>query len=62
MASIIELYGEIGPKTGQINIKGGDKTPISLDGGKDLSNESNLAKARQGKLNSKFYSDSVVKR
>jgi hypothetical protein len=30
-----------------------------LDGGKDLSNEENLAKARGGKLNEKKYSDSV---
>jgi hypothetical protein len=59
MASILELFGDKGPKTSQINKKG-DKTPISVDGGLDLANEANLAKARQGKLNSKFYSDSVV--
>jgi hypothetical protein len=60
MASILELFGDSGPKTAQINKKGKDKTPISDDGGVNLSNEVNLAKARQGKLNSKFYSDTVV--
>jgi hypothetical protein len=59
MASILELFGDKGPKTSQINKKG-DKTPISVDGGLDLANEANLKKARGGQLNSKFYSDSVV--
>jgi hypothetical protein len=59
MASILELFGDKGPTTSQINKKG-DKTPISVDGGLDLSTEANLKKARGGQLNSKFYSDTVV--
>tara|TARA_B100001287_G_scaffold147831_1_gene124514 strand:- start:567 stop:752 length:186 start_codon:yes stop_codon:yes gene_type:complete len=36
-----------------------DKTPVSLDGGKDLMKPANLEKARGAKLNLKKYSDSV---
>ena len=61
MASILELFGEKGPKTSQINKKGQDKTPISVDGGMDLANDSNLQKARKGIVNTKKYSDSVKK-
>jgi hypothetical protein len=60
MASILELFGENGPKTSQINKKGKDKTPISEDGGINLANEANLKKARGGQLNSKLYSDTVI--
>jgi hypothetical protein len=62
MASILELFGDKGPTTSQINKKGGDKTPISIDGGTDLATEANLKKARGGQLNSKFYSDTVIKK
>ena len=62
MASILELFGEKGPKTSQINKKGQDKTPISADGGIDLATEANLKKARGGQLNSKLYSDTVAKK
>ena len=63
MASIIELYGTTGPKTGAANIKGGDKTPINADGGRNLSkDETRLAKARKGVVNtSKKYSDMAKK-
>jgi hypothetical protein len=58
MASILELYGEVGPDTGNINKKGPDKTPIQADGGLDLSKNANeLKKARGGVVNSKSYSD-----
>ena len=60
MASILELYGTTGPKTGKIDTKGTDKTPIEPDGGLDLAkDEKKLLKARGGKLNEKKYSDSV---
>ena len=61
MASILELFGENGPKTSQINKKA-DKTPISEDGGVNLTTEPRLKKARGGQLNSKFYSDTLVKK
>jgi hypothetical protein len=57
MASILELFGENGPKTAQINAKGKDKTPISEDGGVNLATEPKLQKARGGILNNKKYSD-----
>ena len=57
MASILDLYGKTGPKTGQINAKGSDKTPITADGGKDLSKPVSLEKARLGKLNTTKYSE-----
>jgi hypothetical protein len=62
MASILELFGDNGPKTAQINAKGGDKTPISEDGGVNLATEPRLKKARGGQLNSKLYSDTLVKK
>ena len=57
MASIEELYNK--SECAKVGKSKNDKTPIDLDGGKDLSNEENLAKARGGKLNEKKYSDSV---
>jgi hypothetical protein len=57
MASIEELYNK--SEFEKVGKSKNDKTPIDLDGGKDLSNEENLAKARGGKLNEKKYSDSV---
>jgi hypothetical protein len=58
MASIIDIYEKTPPKTGKIDPKGKDKTPIEADGGLDLSkNESRLKKARGGDLNQKKYSD-----
>ena len=63
MSKILELYGTTGPKTGAANIKGGDKTPINADGGRDLSkDETRLTKARKGAVNtSKKYSDAFKK-
>lgn len=63
MSKILDLYGTTGPKTGAANIKGGDKTPINADGGKNLStNETRLTKARKGIVNTiKKYSDMVKK-
>lgn len=61
MASILDIYKKTPPKTGLVNTKGGDKTPINADGGKDLSkDESKLTKARGGKLQEKKYSDTVT--
>ena len=57
MASIEELYNK--SEFAKVGKSKNDKTQIDLDGGKDLSNEENLAKARGGKLNEKKYSDSV---
>ena len=57
MASIEELYNK--SEFAKVGKSKNDKTPIDLDGGKDLSNEENLAKARGGKLNEKKYYDSV---
>jgi|TARA_B110000908_G_scaffold125570_1_gene147237 hypothetical protein len=59
MASIEELYSK--SDFAKVGKSKNDKTPIDLDGGKDLSNEENLAKARGGKLNEKKYSDSVTR-
>ncbi len=63
MSKILELYGTTGPKTGAANIKGGDKTPINADGGRNLSkDETRLAKARKGVVNTtKKYSDMAKK-
>lgn len=62
MASILDIYTKTPPKTGKVDIKGKDKTPIEPDGGNDLAkNESRLKKARGGELNTKKYSDTVTK-
>ncbi len=63
MSKILDLYGTTGPKTGAANIKGGDKTPINADGGRDLSkDETRLTKARKGAVNTtKKYSDAFKK-
>lgn len=61
MASILDIYKKTPPKTGLVNTKGGDKTPINADGGKDLSkDDTKLTKARGGKLQEKKYSDTVT--
>lgn len=57
MASIMDLFkasdfSKLGPSNA-------DKTPISVDGGKDISKPANLERARGGKLNEKKYSDTV---
>ncbi len=59
MASIIDIYKKSFPKTGNANIKGGDKTPINADGGLNLSKDENkLDKARGGKVSTtKKYSE-----
>ena len=59
MASIVDIYTKSTPKTGVANIKGGDKTPISADGGTNLSaDETKLSKARKGAVNTtKKYSE-----
>jgi hypothetical protein len=62
MASILDLYGKTGPKTAQINKNGKDKTPLSVDGGKDLAKDTSLEKVRHGKLNTNKYSDTFKKK
>ena len=57
MASIEDLYK--GSDFSKLPNKNGDKTPVELDGGKDLRQESKLEKARGGKLNLKKYSNSI---
>jgi len=58
MASIEDLYkGSEFSKIKSSSDK--DKTPVSLDGGKDLMKPANLEKARGAKLNLKKYSDTV---
>ena len=57
MASILDLFKA--SEFSKIGKDSKDKTPISVDGGKDISTPSNLEKARGGKLNLKKYSDSV---
>ena len=58
MASIEELYNK-SEFSKYPQGKDKDKTPIELDGGKDLRKESNLEKARGGKVNLSKYSDTV---
>jgi len=63
MASILEIFEKTPPKTGKVDVKGKDKTPIEADGGLNLSkDDKRLFKARGGKLNDKKYSDSVIKK
>ena len=57
MASILDLFKAT--EFSKLGKDSKDKTPISVDGGKDISTPSNLEKARGGKLNLKKYSDSV---
>ena len=57
MASIMDLFKA--SEFSKLGKDSKDKTPISLDGGKDISKPSNLERARGGKLNTKKYSDSV---
>jgi hypothetical protein len=48
---LVDLYEKEKPLTGRANTKGGDKTPIEADGGKNLSkDEKALKKARGGEL------------
>ena len=57
MASILDLFKDSDfSKLGKVSK---DKTPISIDGGKNLSTPSNLEKASGGKLNLNKYTDSV---
>ena len=61
MASILDIYKKTPPKTGMIDIKGKDKTPISTDGGKNLATDDRaIVKARGGVLQEKKYSDTVT--
>jgi len=57
MASILDLFKA--SEFSKLGKDSKDKTPISIDGGKDISTKPNLEKARGGKLNLKKYSDSV---
>lgn len=51
MAGLVDLYNKEKPLTGRANLKGGDKTPIEADGGKNLStDEKALKKARGGEI------------
>ena len=49
MASILDLFKA--SEFSKLGKDSKDKTPISVDGGKDISTPSNLEKARGGKLN-----------
>jgi hypothetical protein len=63
MASILDLYEKHTPATGKIDAKGKDKTPITADGGKNLStDEKALKKARGGNMNTAKYSDTITKK
>ena len=57
MASILDLFKA--SEFSKLGKDSKDKTPISVDGGKDISKPANLEKVRGGKLNLKKYSDSV---
>lgn len=64
MASILEMFEKTPPKTGKIDKKGVDKTPIGLeepfDPSRDLvKDEKALDRARGGALNTSKYSESV---
>lgn len=60
MASILEIFEKTPPKTGKIDTKGKDKTPIDPDGGANLAtDDKKLQKARGGSLDTKKYSDTV---
>jgi hypothetical protein len=66
MASIIDIYKKSTPSNGKVNTKGGDVEPIgdanAFKPSRDLSkDEKALAKARGGALNTKKYSDSMIK-
>lgn len=62
MASILDIYTKTPPKTGKLDSKAKDKTPINPDGGLNLaSDDTKLQKARGGKLNEKKYSDTFKK-
>ena len=58
MASIEDLYKGSDYSKYPLG-KDKDKTPIELDGGKDLRKESNLERAIGSKVNLSKYSDSV---
>lgn len=63
MSNILDIFEKTPPKTGKIDTKGKDKTPIEPDGGLNLAkNETKLQKARGGVLNTKKYSDTVIKK
>ena len=51
MASIMDLFKA--SEFSKLGKSKADKTPISVDGGKDISKPSNLEKARGGKTKSK---------
>ena len=57
MASILDLFKA--SEFSKLWKDSKDKTPISVDGCKDIYKPANLEKARGGKLNLKKYSDSV---
>ena len=51
MATLEELLKKTPPSTSKANVKGGDKTPLESDGGKNLSkNEIAIEKAKGRKL------------
>ena len=57
MASILDLFKA--SEFSKLGKDSKDKTPISVDGGKDISKPANLEKARGGKLTLNKYTDSV---
>jgi len=60
MASLIDIFNKSEYKD-QINKKGTDKTPLTVDGGKDLiGNDALVNQARGGEVSKKPYSDSVT--
>jgi hypothetical protein len=60
MASLIDIFNKSEYKD-QINKKGTDKTPLSIDGGKDIiANDSLVDQTRGGAVSKTPYSDSVT--
>jgi hypothetical protein len=60
MSALVDLLKKMKPSQSELKGIDLDKTPISIDGGKDLSkDEPKLKKARGGSLNTKKYSDTA---
>jgi hypothetical protein len=49
MATLEELLAKTPPATSKANIKGGDKTPLEADGGRDLSKDEKAIEAAGGR-------------
>lgn len=60
MASLIDIF-ENSEYKNQINKNGTDKTPLTVDGGKDLiGNDTLVDRVRGGAVSKKPYSDGVT--